>query len=262
MEQWFLIGDIHGSTNEIEYFYNQNKERLNLDHTDNYLIILGDVGINMLNGNDIYKKKQLSKLPFTYICLRGNHESRVLPLVIKNREKWDIIHKYKGTIYVEKEFPHIEYLEDIISIYEFNHYKTLICPGAVSIDKEYRLSHDLPYFKDELLNEEELQQGRTLIQNQSFDLILSHTCPLFYEPKDLFIKTIDQSKIDKSMEIFLDEIEINIQYKRWAFGHFHGNRLYKYNNGKQMMLLYNQFVIDLDKFMHMNEHDYFDDIIA
>ena len=43
-EQWFLLGDIHGSAQPIYYFYQKNKDRLSLDSAENYMILLGDVG--------------------------------------------------------------------------------------------------------------------------------------------------------------------------------------------------------------------------
>ena len=69
-QNWFLLGDIHGSAEPIRYFYNQNRERLSLDECDNYIILLGDVGCNFaLTGQRDYKfKMELSQLPFTYIC--------------------------------------------------------------------------------------------------------------------------------------------------------------------------------------------------
>ena len=45
-EQWFLLGDIHGSAQPVYYFYQENKERLSLDSSENYMILLGDVGAN------------------------------------------------------------------------------------------------------------------------------------------------------------------------------------------------------------------------
>ena len=30
-EQWFLLGDIHGSAQPVHYFYQKNKERLSLN---------------------------------------------------------------------------------------------------------------------------------------------------------------------------------------------------------------------------------------
>ena len=55
------------------------------------------------------------------------------------------------------------------------------------------------------------------------------------------------------MERYLGEIEFNLDYKRWAFGHFHADRLYPWADGRQMLMLFNENVVNLDKFMNMTE---------
>ncbi len=37
-------------------------------------------------------------------------------------------------------------------------------------------------------------------RNWQVDIVLSHTCPLRYEPTEVFLPFIDQSKVDKSTE--------------------------------------------------------------
>ena len=274
--KWLLMGDIHGDPGPIAYFYHQNKERLQLDDPDlmTRIILLGDVGANMVDRSTnrwigevqdvtVSFKKALSKFPFTYICLRGNHEARVSQVMKMNPDGWEKKGKYGGVIYVEKAFPKIEYLEDVPAIYHFAGYKTLSLPGAYSVDKEFRLEHDWPWFQDEQLSEEEMNLGRTLAREDPFDLVISHTCPITYEPRDLFLSGIDQSRIDKTMERYLAEIEMQLAYKRWAWGHFHSDRLWPWEGemGKQKMMLYDQ-VVDLDKFMKMTNQDYWDEILA
>lgn len=58
-------------------------------------------------------------------------------------------------------------------------------------------------------------------KGQHIDIILSHTCPLKYEPTEVFIKSIDQSAVDKGMEEFLDKVEESIDYDKWCCGHYH-----------------------------------------
>lgn len=248
----------------LNTFYNQNKERLQLDESQNNLILLGDAGLNFELGLvDFYIKKSLSKLPFNYICLRGNHEARVSQVMKLNPSKWKQLEKYGGTVYVEKEFPNIFYLEDGPAVYEFAGYKTLSIPGAYSVDKYIRLMNKWPWFPDEQLSEEEIQHGRDLIEKEcSFDLVISHTCPLSFEPRDLFLNSIDQSRVDKRMENYLGELEYGLDYKRWAWGHFHADRLYKWDGEKEKLMLYNGSVVDLIKFMEMKKTDYLDDILA
>lgn len=264
-EKWFLLGDIHGSAEPVMDFYLKNKERLNLDSSKNYMILLGDVGENFaLTGQrDPIFKTEISKYPFTFICLRGNHEARVKMVMGKNPKGWEAITKYDGVIFVEKEFPNIEYLDDGPAVYNFNGYKTLSLPGAYSVDKWYRLARHWTWYEDEQLNEQEMELGRKLCKAKSpFDLVISHTCPFIYEPRDLFLAGLDQSTVDATMERYLGEIEFDLDYKRWAFGHFHADRLYPWNDGKQMLMLFNENVVDLDKFMNMTEKQSFDEIIA
>lgn len=52
-------------------------------------------------------------------------------------------------------------------------------------------------------------------------MVLSHTCPLRYEPTEVFLPFIDQSTVDKSTEIWLGKIESRLHYQRWYCGHYH-----------------------------------------
>lgn len=263
--KWLLMGDIHGDAGPVAYFYHHNKDRLQLDDPNltTRIILLGDVGANFtwIGTRDREFKTALSKFPFTYICLRGNHEMRVSQAMKKNPGGWEKKEKYAGTVYVEKEFPKIEYLEDVPAIYQFSGYKTLSLPGAYSVDKEYRLKHQWVWFEDEQLSEEEMESGRILAGENSFDLVISHTCPITYEPRDLFLSSIDQSNVDKTMERFLAEIEMQIVYKRWTWGHFHSDRLWPWEGEKEKMMLYD-YVVNLEKFMKMTRNDYWEDILA
>ena len=262
---WFLIGDIHGEVWPVERFYTDNNERLRLDSSENTMILLGDVGCNfsITGTRDINFKTELSKYPFTYVCLRGNHEARASYMYKRFPDKWEKKEKYGGKIYVEKDFPQIEYLSDGPAIYEFAGFKTLSLPGAYSIDKNFRLLMGWPWFKDEQLSSVERAYGKELIkENFMVDLVISHTCPLSFIPTDLFIPGIDQSEVDNTMEEYLQDIEFNLHYKRWAFGHYHADRLYPFRDGKEMMMLFNEKVIDLVKFMNMSAYDYWSEIEA
>ena len=76
----------------------------------------------------------------------------------------------------------------------------------------------------------ELQLTKTLeLNDNQLSYILTHTCPTSMEPKDMFLPQIDQSTVDKSMEIFLERIlktleEKNVQYEKWFCGHWHTDR--------------------------------------
>lgn len=251
-KQIFIMGDIHGRWEPVRDFYNKNKEKLNLDETENYMILLGDAGLNYyLTDRDRGVKGKLSKLPFTYFVIRGNHEERPSILAEKNRDEWTVEYLWNNGVYVEKDFPKIKYATDSISVYNIEGYKTLIIPGAYSVDKFFRIMKGMQWFEHEQLNTVEMQLGREIIQdnNNKFDLVLSHTCPCIFEPTDLFLSDIDQSIVDKTMERFLGEVEFGLNYKLWCFGHFHATRVYPNVDAKQPLMLYNEKVIELTNWM-------------
>lgn len=132
-QKWFLLGDIHGRVEPIQQFYERNYERLHLDETENFLILLGDVGANfaLVGQRDRNFKTELSKYPFTYLCLRGNHEARVSGVMEQNPECWERKKKYDGEVFVEREFPKIEYLSDAPAVYTFGGVRTFSIPGRI-----------------------------------------------------------------------------------------------------------------------------------
>ena len=60
--------------------------------------------------------------------------------------------------------------------------------------------------------------------NNKVDIILSHTCPYKYLPREMFLEGIDQSTVDHSTEYFLDKIEEVADYKLWYCGHYHTDK--------------------------------------
>ena len=60
---------------------------------------------------------------------------------------------------------------------------------------------------------------------EPIDFVLSHTCPKSWEPTDLFLNTVDQSGVDKTMEEWLDKVKNVVDWQFWMFGHYHADRL-------------------------------------
>lgn len=235
----WVCGDIHGNALHIENFYYRNKNTINFSKNTDCIILLGDVGINYyLDKQDIRLKKRLGEYPFTYFCIRGNHEQR--PSIIKNENKkeWDYENFFNGTVLIEKKYPYIKYALDMPAIYTINSYKTLTLPGAYSVDKLHRLRNGWNWFPQEQLTKEEMDWGKMLAAaHQEVDLVLSHTCPICYEPTDLFLSIIDQSTVDKTMERYLGEIEYILDYKCWIWGHFHQYRRYPITNDNRLRIM-------------------------
>lgn len=116
-------------------------------------------------------------------------------------------------------------------ITEGNYYR-FYCPfdvnkkklGNIGVDKFYRLRLGRGWWEDEQPSEEIKAYVESQISNNKIDVVLSHTCPLKYEPKEMFLPMVDQSSVDQSTEIWLDSIEEKVDYRAWLCGHWHTDK--------------------------------------
>lgn len=229
----FLKGDPHGQFHGLKKFLKDNKTT-----TKDLLIYLGDVGLNYnLDEHDDQRKRFLSELPITFLCIRGNHEER--PQYVEGME-FEYCHHIRTYCWHQEEYPNIWYYN--CGEFMLNNKRCLAISGAYSVDKPYRLLMGYKWFKDEQPTENEKNYVRELIQgNNKFDYVFTHTCPISREPVHLFLNNIDQSKIDKTTELFLEEVyqQIDRDYlDTWFLGHYHHDEWL----GGGLRLLYNDYV--------------------
>lgn len=209
----YITGDRHGKYAEIFDFCYLNNTDL-----DDIMIILGDAGINFyLDFRDTILKRELRNLPMTLFCIHGNHEERP-----ENIKTYETKMFRDGIVYYEKKYPNILFAKDG-EIYDFNGIKTMPIGGAYSIDKDIRIKNGYEWYASEQPNDEKKNRVREnlLRNNNEIDVILSHTCPYKYMPFEAFVGGVNESGVDKTTELFLDEIENNTDYKKWYCGHFH-----------------------------------------
>lgn len=253
----YIIGDVHGCYQPIRDFYYQkmkHNQENDIEEKNITLILLGDFSGNFFfNYHDDKFKTELRSYDMTYFVIRGNHEERPSICMNKNPNAWHMEEFWGNQVYVENDYPYIKYALDTPAKYEIptaqdKPIKTLVLPGAYSVDKYVRLANDWSWFPQEQCNEEEMAAGIALAQSDSYDLVLSHTCPTIYEPTDLFLSVADQSTVDKTTERWLGGIEYNLDYKLWVFGHFHDLRVYPEYQGKQMLMLFNDCFLDVYKY--------------
>lgn len=262
MTRVYAIGDVHGDFKPIRAFYQNVREKL--PSTDKVVLIcLGDFGANyFFNYRDEEFKKKLGTYNIEYFVIRGNHEERPENCAAKNPAAWKQETYFGNLVWVEKEYPYIKYALDHPTAYLINKRLTFVIPGAYSIDKQHRLRTGMSWFKDEQLTNLEMLRGKYLAENLGkCDIILSHTCPVYYEPTDLFLSVVDQTTVDKTMERYLGEIENKLQYKLWLWGHYHATRVYPPWNNSDRVMLFNDKVLDIDDyFKNNNPYDYLIDI--
>ena len=229
IKNWLVTGDTHGNMNQLI------NQLLDYKREETAIIILGDFGINFwLNKTDQKKKEFVEAQKYYIYVVRGNHECR--PQHLENmRLIWD--DEVNGNVYMEEDYPHIRYFMDY-GVYNINGYKCAVVGGAYSIDKFWRLQRagmteetnnpkKTGWFADEQLSEKEMSDAEKLFDDCGFyyDFLLSHTCPMSFQPTDLFLGFVDQSKVDSSMEIWLDKIYKKFTFGILLFGHYHADRI-------------------------------------
>lgn len=215
-----LVSDTHGNFTRF------------ISHKDEYtentgVIILGDAGTNYyLDSRDRKLKKALCRdYRCTFYLVRGNHEAR--PQDIPGMERiFDP--NVSGEVYYEPQYPNIKYFLDYgdYTIHQDEEvFSFLVIGGAYSVDKYYRIQNGWNWFENEQLNDQEKEDCLRLVDNKTYDFVFTHTCPIDWMPRDLFLPSIDQSTVDNSMEEFLREVREKINYRVWVYGHYHADRL-------------------------------------
>lgn len=117
--------------------------------------------------------------------------------------------------------------------YEIDGKSFLAIGGAYSVDKYFRLARGWKWFEDEQISKPMRTRILNKIKGKHFDYVLTHTCPYEWRPTELFINGIDEDTVDTSMEKWLSEVEQNINYGHWFFGHYHGHK--KINDKADML---------------------------
>ena len=210
----YVTGDIHGEVFRIR----EAAEQFEIGEDDT-IVLLGDVGMNYFGNRhgDRHRKKRLNKLGVTMFCIHGNHEMRPETIPTYQEKEW-----HGGIVYAEEEYPNLLFAKDG-EVYDLDGKKAIVMGGAYSVDKWYRLQCDLNWFPDEQPSDEIKARVEKKLDelNWKVDVVLTHTCPERYIPREAFLSGVDQSIVDNSTEEWLGRIERKLTYQSWYCGHWH-----------------------------------------
>ena len=227
----YMTGDIHGDPTrfiDLKYLCKKNPDI-------EWIICLGDVGLNYYGAKsrkERYIKDVAGEIPAKLFCIHGNHERRP-----SEADGYQLTMVKDGAIQGfmmwNPDYPNQYFAVDgwyYMIDTPTGEKRALVCGGAYSIDKYYRLECGWNWFADE--QPTEMEKNLTMMaakdaQSVPIDIMLAHTCPLRFEPTELFISGIDQSTVDTSTEEFFDELYDTFPEDHkpmWYFGHFHGNK--------------------------------------
>lgn len=228
--KYFITGDKHRNFEYVKDFCREMNTR-----KKDVLIILGDTGFNYYDDvRDDKLKKEISDLNITLFCLHGNKENRP-----QNIGTYGIRDFCGGKVYYEPQYPTIYFAIDG-EIYDFEGKKYMVVGGAHSVDKMRCLEKDKPFWDDEMPDDtiKAKVEEKLLLENNKIYGMLTHTCPIYYLPTEMFISTrqnatikrkprkskskkIFKPDIDRSTEEWLGELEKQLDYEVWYCGHYH-----------------------------------------
>ena len=233
-KNWLIKGDCHGS---FTWMTNGCLDDYKPEETA--IIVLGDFSVNyFLDKKDERLKKELNERGYTFYVVRGNHEARPIDV-----PEYKLVYDEEvgNQVWVQERFPNLRFFMDY-GEYKIDKYSVAVIGGAYSVDKWWRLQragvmsklhpyyHDpkrTGWFSNEQLTEDEMKEAYNLFVNKTYDFVFSHTCPISWQPTDLFLSVVDQSGVDNSMEFWLEYLKNSIIWDVWCFGHYHGDRIEK-----------------------------------
>ena len=241
--RYFVTGDTHGGFRRILEFCEKYGTTI-----EDIMIICGDAGINYFcDYRDEQLKKLLATLPITLFCVHGNHEERPFNLNYATKE-WN-----GGLVYWEEQFPNLLFAKDG-EVYNIGGKTAMTIGGAYSVDKPYRLARGLHWFESELPTDE----MKDFIWNQlekcdwKVDYMFTHTVPVVYEPTWAFLPEIDQSQVDKTLEVWLQKIVEKLKFEKWYAGHYHIDC----NSGPVRIMMHDYDELEIEELPEKEENTY------
>lgn len=233
----YVSGDTHGEVSA----YRKIMDAIPNPTAEDIIIICGDASLEYGEYSMGSCRKAMSKFPGSWIIMRGNHDNRYWEahtqydsqkkITIADKG-WDFSDKFDEITLYQNKYPNIHYIDDMGGLYNIDGYGIMFYPGAYSVDKEYRIAFNKPYAWNEQCTNLEFEYLNefTMKHIDDIDFVISHTCPISAEPmiQYLFMKGLDQSKIDKATEKWLDKYYNHLKnsknFKHWFFGHFHDDK--------------------------------------
>jgi 3-oxoacid CoA-transferase subunit A len=260
MVKYFIVtGDCHGVI-AVKHRIEDIILNTNYQRDEMAVIILGDASVNFwLTNREKKEKKKLKKLGVMIYCVRGNHEER--PENLGFQLQYD--ENVGGEVYVDDENDMLRYFQDG-GEYVIDGFNVLTIGGAYSVDKDYRIAaaggvENSGWFPSEQLSEKERTDILAKVKDKYYDFIFTHTAPLSWEPTDLFLSCIDQSKVDKTTELFLQDVAMNTRWCIWCFGHYHADRAELpcveqfYNSYRSIREIFNDWTGEEQNWRYLNK---------
>lgn len=205
---------------------------------DDVVIILGDFGIiwdkDGESPDEKYKLDWLNKKPWTTVFIEGNHDNhiRLKDYPIKewhggkvHEIRSSVLHLMRGEIFTIQDKKFFAFggasshdIKDGILNPNDKHDAELIKKWQFDYSKLFRILN-VSWWKEELPSVEECNNGIMNLSkhNNKVDFVLTHS------PSTSMLYLLNSRGLYEPdiLTNYLEDIRINIDYKKWFFGHMH-----------------------------------------
>lgn len=203
----YVTGDTHANIDIGKLNTKRFPQQNSLTKND-YLIICGDFGL-VWDGShrEIWWQDWLSAKKFTTLWVDGNHENFDILY------EFPLIDKFGGK--VREIAPDIFHL-DRGQVLTIDEKKIFVMGGARSVDRALRIEH-ISWWEQEIPSKEEMDKAiRALDECEwNVDYVITHCAPRSIQTM------LAEWYENDPMVSFLERVRIDLQFKRWYFGHYH-----------------------------------------
>ncbi len=216
MSKVYLTGDTHGRID----IHKLSKSSLQTEgitlNPEDYLIILGDFGLPFLDadaeqieGAYVYWMSFLEEKECTILWVDGNHDN------FNFWEKQPVTTWHGGRVQIHPKASNVIHLMRG-EVYEINGESFFVMGGARSTDRMYR-KEGYSWWQQEMPSQEEYQWAEENLKkhNLMVDYVLTHCCSSRVQYR------IDSRFSRDGLTDWLGDIETQLEFKHWYFGHYH-----------------------------------------
>lgn len=215
----WITGDIHGSYDIRKLSSERWPEGRSLGD-DDFLIICGDFGMPWTGSNDEkHWLGWLNEKPWTTLYVDGNHEC--YPYL----EDLPVTRRWGGDVQRYPDYPSVFRLMRG-QVFELQGLTFFTMGGASSHDKEYRVEGE-SWWVEELpsLAEYETAERNLDTCGWKVDYVVSHCCSSRMLSRALAAGGGPRRAVYDGLSDWFNELEEKLEFKRWFFGHCHGDKL-------------------------------------
>ncbi len=214
----FVTGDTHGCHDLYKVYRWDCEVGKDLGDGD-YLIVAGDFGYPWsFLPDECEEIEWLESRPYTVLFVDGNHE-RYDHWNERPVEEW-----HGGRTQRLSDHSPIRRLCRG-EVFDLDGEKIFTMGGATSPDMTWR-AEGISWWPCELPSDAEYENARANLDcnNWQVDYVITHTCATSMLGRTLWPDYGWQTPTTDRLTNFFDELENNLGFKRWYYGHFHRDR--------------------------------------